>query len=133
MNNNKKIVYGVVALVILIALFMWLKPAKAPTTMEEGTQASTVAPQTKTFDLTVKNGKIVGASNVLTVGVGDRVTIKVTADVTDTLHLHGYDLTTDLIADKLGGIIFTANTTGQFIFELEKAKIELGTLEVLPR
>ena len=132
MHNTKKIVYGIAALIVLIGLFMWLKPVKAPT---QGTEDANgiMTPQAKTFDLTVIAGKITSGPSVITVGQGDRVTIKVTADVSDEFHLHGYDIASDLVAGKQGGITFTANATGRFTFELEKSKTELGTLEVLPR
>lgn len=130
--TKKRIIYILIALVVLVGLFVWLKPAKAPESMTTD-EVSAPLVDTKTFELVIKEGKVVSGPTILTAGQGDRVIIKVMADVSDELHLHGYDVSTDLVKDVQGGIIFYAATTGRFAFELENAKIELGTLEVLPR
>lgn len=132
MQNNKKLIYIVIGLLILAGLFLWLKPAKAP---ETNVPADSSAPikDAKTFELAVKEGKVVAGPSTLTVGQGDRVTIKVVADVAGELHIHGYDFTTDLAKDVQGGIVFTANTTGRFPIELHEPSAEIAVLEVLPR
>ncbi len=64
---------------------------------------------------------------------GQAVVIKVTSDVADELHFHGYDLHTDLTVGQEGTIEFTANKTGRFEFELENEKKTLGVIDVNPK
>lgn len=64
---------------------------------------------------------------------GQRVVIRVTSEIADEVHFHGYDLHVDLEANKPGEIAFTANQTGRFEFELEGLKKTLGFIEVYPR
>ncbi|MCU0660588.1 MAG: hypothetical protein MUD00_03205, partial [Candidatus Pacebacteria bacterium] len=84
-------------------------------------------------ELTVKEGVVVSGPTILTAGQGDRVIIKVISDAPDTLYVSGYDVSTDLVKNVEGGIIFYAATTGRFALELQNAQTPLGTLEVLPR
>ena len=87
----------------------------------------------KSFDLVIKNKKLVSGSDTLKVIEGNQVTINITSDGDEELHLHGYDKSIDLEANKPAKLEFNANLTGRFPFELEKSKIELGALEVQPK
>ena len=64
---------------------------------------------------------------------GDNITIKITSDQEEELHIHGYDNSVDLQKDIPAQLSFTANITGRFIYELEKSETEIGVLEVLPK
>ena len=69
------------------------------------------------------------ADGVVTVDGGDRVevpldstvAIVITSDVTEEVHLHGYDLFADVGPDREGIIAFTADIAGKFEAELEGA------------
>ncbi len=65
-----------------------------------------------------------------TVGLGDEVTIRVTADVADEVHVHTYDLYADLEPGTPGEITFVAEIPGVHEVELEGAGLLLLNLEV---
>jgi hypothetical protein len=63
---------------------------------------------------------------------GDRVRIVVDADVTDEVHLHGYDLSTEVSPGSPGVLTFRATAAGVFEVELEEAGLLLFELTVSP-
>ncbi len=135
---NRNLWLGIIAVVVLIGLFYLLKPKAAPTpsNIPTPTTESTTSAQpanVKTFTLVVKNRKLVSSPDTLQVTEGDQVTINITADEDEELHLHGYDKSVDLTKDQSASLAFTANLTGRFPFELEHSKTELGALEVQPK
>jgi hypothetical protein len=60
------------------------------------------------------------------------VRIVVDADVSDEVHLHGYDLMADVTPDEPATIDFVANAPGVFEVELEGAGKLLFELEIVP-
>ncbi len=124
---NKNWLYFIVGFIVLLGLFYALKPKPTGPT-------SVVPAQTaKTFTLIVQNKKLVSGPDTLKVTEGDKVTINITNDAPEELHLHGYDKHIDLEASKSGQLTFTANLTGRFPYELENSKTEIGALEVQPK
>ena len=127
--NTKTIVIFVVGVGVLVGLFVLLKPESLN---QYNTETLTEVSDEKVFSIRVANRKVMGDS-ILKVSQGDFVTIRVTSDVSDELHLHGYDKSLDLEKGVEGSISFIADTTGRFEFELEKSGLELGVLEVTPK
>lgn len=66
----------------------------------------------------------------LQVGLGETFEIQVVADATDVLHVHGYDLLFELVADEPTLIRFVAEAPGVFEVELEGAHAQLFEIEV---
>jgi len=69
----------------------------------------------------------------ITVHANDRVTMSVTVDRKEEIHLHGYDIAFE--ATKAGDTVthqFTADRTGSFVIEIEDTGKDVGTLRVLP-
>jgi heme/copper-type cytochrome/quinol oxidase subunit 2 len=64
------------------------------------------------------------------VPLGSTVTLKVTSDVADEVHVHGYDKKGDVEAGSSVTITFTADLPGQFEVELEDAHLKLVELRV---
>jgi hypothetical protein len=56
--------------------------------------------------------------------------LRVTSDVADEVHVHGYDLKVDLEAGVPGELTFTPDAAGVFEVELEKKGLKLIELEV---
>ncbi len=113
-------------------------PTSAPTTAappETTTTTTTTAatPTTATpgnaISVTVIAGTVTGPGRA-EVPRGEDVTITVTADVTDEVHVHGYDLLAVVSPDAPAVIEFTATIPGIFEVELEGAHLELLLLEV---
>jgi FtsP/CotA-like multicopper oxidase with cupredoxin domain len=84
--------------------------------------------QDRTFEVIVTGNKM--SPSTLSVNQGDKVTINVTADKKEEIHLHGYDIHFEI--EKAGDKVtktFTADKTGEFTIEIEGGA-ELGKLKV---
>jgi heme/copper-type cytochrome/quinol oxidase subunit 2 len=81
-----------------------------------------------TIDLTV-TGTAMSPPNP-TVNKGDRVTMSVTADKKEEIHLHVYDIKFDVEPGKKVTKSFTADKSGEFPIEIEDTSKELGSLTV---
>jgi hypothetical protein len=64
---------------------------------------------------------------------GDTVRFRVRADVSDEVHVHGYDLMKDIEPGRLITFSFPADITGIFEIELESAGEQIAQLRVDPR
>lgn len=74
---------------------------------------------------------VVGGGGRIAIALGDTVTLRVTSDVADSLHLHGYDLVADLAPGAPAELTFEATIPG--VFELEThhhGGIVLAELEI---
>lgn len=94
--------------------------------------AETVQGGTQRFEIKLAGGRLAAGDATLKAKQGDTVTIKVTSDAADELHLHGYDLSFDLESGKPVERTFTADQAGQFEAELHEAKTPVFVLEVQP-
>ena len=141
--------------VVLVGLFLLLRPTEEP---EPGAApGSTVtatpsarptptmtptespsAPDALEVEIEVEEGRVdvevegrrLPSPATIAVNQGDRVSLRVEADVTDRVHVHGYDLLTELSPDREATITFRANVPGVFEIELEDAGQPLAQLEV---
>jgi hypothetical protein len=98
-----------------------------PTTTVAAT--TTTAAAGNVIEVTVADGKVTGGGRKQ-VDKGEPLTLRVTSDEADELHVHGYDLTVDLEVDEPGEITFTPDVAGIFEVELEEAGLQLLELEV---
>jgi hypothetical protein len=64
------------------------------------------------------------------VELGETVTLVITSDAADELHVHGYDLTAAVAADRPTTLTFTVDTPGVFEVELHDAGTALLSLQV---
>ena len=83
------------------------------------------------IDLTV-NGSTM-TPDTPTVKQGDMVTMTITADKAEEVHLHGYDIPFEV--PSAGGKVthtFTADKTGTFPMEIEQTATPLGNFVVSP-
>lgn len=76
-----------------------------------------------------KAGKVVGGGRKQ-IAKGQTVTLRVTADIVDEVHLHGYDKSVDTIANQAVELVFKADASGVFEVELEKKGLKLVEIEV---
>jgi FtsP/CotA-like multicopper oxidase with cupredoxin domain len=84
------------------------------------------------YDIEARSGRRI-SEPVITVKQGDEVRLRITSDVPDEFHLHGYNLHVAVSPGKSGMLKFTAKLTGRFPYELHKSGLELGALEVYPK
>jgi uncharacterized cupredoxin-like copper-binding protein len=96
------------------------------------TTTTTEAPPAARMTIVVRDGASVGGIERRSVDKGDKVTLVVTADLTDEVHLHGYDLSADVAPGQKARIVFKATIPGRFEIELEERGIHIGELEVRP-
>ena len=82
--------------------------------------------------IVVENGQPRGGIVRRTVTEGDRVVLVVKSDVTDHVHLHGYDIMRDVVAGGQARIAFKAALPGRFEVELEDRGIQIADLTVRP-
>ena len=134
----------VASVVVLVVLFLVLRPAEdnsigigattpSPTSPASGSPSATEspAPERTVIEVTYRDGSVQGPTS-FTATQGDRVRIVVDADVSDEVHLHGYDLMADVTPDEPARIDFVANAAGVFEVELEGAGKLLFELAVAP-
>jgi len=82
--------------------------------------------------IVVKNGKPVGGIQQLTYNKGEQVRFKVDSDVSDEVHMHGYDIMKDVTAGGSVSFDFPATIEGVFEAELEGRKEQILELTVNP-
>jgi ABC-type glycerol-3-phosphate transport system substrate-binding protein len=104
--------------------------ATETTTTETATDEQPPGPTTVRVVVTggVPKGGIVRQS----VDKGNRVVLLVTSDVADEIHLHGYDLSTDVAAGGTARLPFKATIPGRFEVELEQRGVPIAELTVNP-
>jgi hypothetical protein len=82
--------------------------------------------------ITVRGGTPVGGIRRVTVGKGRRVILIVTSDVSDHVHLHGYDVTHDVGPGKPARLAFQATIVGTVEVELEDHRVPLARVTTQP-
>ena len=70
--------------------------------------------QRRTFSLTISQGQVAANNRTIKVLEGDLVELQWIADEKLTLHLHGYDVTLELMAGEPGTMGFTAHAAGRY-------------------
>ncbi len=156
MKKALRWIVPVVGVVAVVALFVLLRPggeeepppaspsptvtgspSDSSTPTESASPTGTTSPTgspspdtgVSTIEVTVLNGVVRGPGE-FEVNQGDEVEIVVNADVSDEVHLHGYDLTADVTPDRPARISFTADAPGIYEVELESAGLLLFELKV---
>jgi hypothetical protein len=81
-------------------------------------------------EITIAGGKVSPPSGWLEVTKGRPVSITVTSDVADEVHVHGYDLKAELRPGEPVTLRFTADLTGVFQVETHRSKLVLTQVAV---
>jgi hypothetical protein len=82
------------------------------------------------IEVTFAHGKASGDTGRVQVAKGTSVTVVVTSDVADEVHLHGYDIEKELSPGAPATLQFDATIAGVFEVELHKAGTVLLRLQV---
>lgn len=138
------------AAVVLVALFLVLRgrdeeqTAQETTATTETTTSATTATTTATaptttapagprrIRVTVAGGTVTGGVQTVRVAQGERVVLVVRADVSDHVHLHGYDRMADVGPGAPAQLGFRATIAGRFEVELEDRRLRILELDVRP-
>ncbi|MDX6668298.1 MAG: hypothetical protein QOK04_1678 [Solirubrobacteraceae bacterium] len=126
------IVAAVVAFVIVNPGGSSKKKTTTAATAAATTSTATAPPAPVFKRIVVKNGKPVGGINKITVKQNDRVRFEVDSDVSDEIHVHGYDFHKDVTAGGSVRFDFPAKISGGFVIELEKRGEQIAELKVQP-
>jgi heme/copper-type cytochrome/quinol oxidase subunit 2 len=81
-------------------------------------------------EATYAGGNVAVESERMSVPLGSQVTVRVTSDVAEEVHVHGYDLHADVGPGLAGEVTFVAQVPGLFEVELEESKLFLFELAV---
>ncbi len=140
-SNTTRVVAGIVTVVIAAVLFAVLRD-DGESSSKRVDATKTPAQTTNTADNTVtkpeittiviKNGKPVGGIAKLTYDEGEQVRFKVDSDVSDEVHMHGYDIMKDVEAGGSVTFDFPATIEGIFEAELEGRGEQILELTVNP-
>jgi hypothetical protein len=89
------------------------------------------APQQRLIQVTVTGGTMTPGQ--LQANQGDTLTVSVSADKYEEIHLHGYDKHFFPSPGQPATLTFPADKSGNFAIEIEVSSTPLGTLNVKPR
>ena len=146
----RNVLIGAAAIAVAVGLFVVLRPTDdnepsaspptttAPTTETTPTVTTPVVPQPPQpppparVRVTIRNGLPVGGPPRITVAKGRRVVLVVTSDVTDHVHVHGYDLMRDVAPGRPATIEFRATIVGTVEAELEDRGVQIATITTKP-
>jgi hypothetical protein len=124
-SNTMRAVVGVAVVVVAVVLLVVLKD-------NGGSGAQSSNANGKDPVIVVKDGKPVGGIRTLTYNRGDRIHFKVDSDVSDEVHLHGYDVMKDVKAGGSVAFDVPATIEGVFEAELEGRKEQIAEITVNP-
>jgi hypothetical protein len=104
----------------------------APSTAAPAAPSPTAppAPQVRTIDVGYAGGQVTGTSGREQVRLGEQVVLRVSSDVPEQVHVHGYDLEVDVPAGGSADIPVTASIPGVFEVELHESGKVLYQLRV---
>lgn len=88
-------------------------------------------PQQRLLQVTVQGTTM--TPSTLTAYQGDTITMSVSADRYEEIHLHGYDKHFFPSPGQPATLTFAAALSGHFVIEIEASSTELGLLDVRPR
>jgi hypothetical protein len=106
------------------------EPAATPEPTRAATAEPTSTREVERIEVTVRAGEVVGGSKRYDIDAGTRVEITVHSDVTDEVHVHGFDEKAEVTAGSFVSIGLVADAPGIYVVELEERKIELLELAV---
>jgi hypothetical protein len=117
-----RVLAGIAVVVVAVVLLVALKNGGSDSS--ETTKGVTT--------IVIKHGKPVGGIAQLTYNKGEPVRFKVDSDVSDEVHMHGYDIMKDVRAGGSVSFDFPATIEGVFEAELEGRKEQILELTVNP-
>jgi len=133
MSRNQRVALLVAAAVVVVVAIV-IAVSGGGGDDGRGTNSGSTATN---FKLDIKSGKPAGGVQDFKVKKGDKVTIVVSADAHDVIHLHGYNIEKDIEPGKPATFKFTANLEGIFDIESHVAEDagrepQMGKLTVEP-
>jgi hypothetical protein len=87
-------------------------------------------PTAQLIEVTYAGGQVTGVDSRVEVALGEQVLLRITSDVAEEIHIHGYDLYLDVPAGGTAEQTFTADLPGAYEVELHDAGRPLFQLRV---
>jgi hypothetical protein len=131
-SNSRTIGVGIVVVAVAVALFFVFKGGGDDNSDTTATATTGQGGTTQIPTIVVKNGQPVGGIRELDYTKGDQIRFKVDSDVSDEVHVHGYDIAKDVKAGGTVSFDFPADIEGVFEAELESRKEQIIELRVNP-
>jgi hypothetical protein len=122
-SNTVRALVGAGIVVVAVVLLIVLKSDNSDSSATTTKGVTTIV---------IKNGEPVGGIAQLTYNKGEEVRFKVDSDVSDEVHMHGYDIMKDVKAGGSVSFDFPATIEGVFEAELEGRKEQILELAVNP-
>ena len=148
-SNTVRVIAGVAAVALIVVLLVVLQggsDSKDPTTSattiaeptgndraqrrEERERKATSKPAIPV--IVVRDGEPIGGVAELSFDQGQQVRFKVSSDLTDEIHVHGYDISKEVNAGGSASLDFNADIEGIFEVELEELGTQIAELRVNP-
>jgi plastocyanin len=113
-------------------------PMPTPSTPSAATQAPSQPPtQTpaqrtagRTVSVTVKGKQVTPAPATVDLGIGETLTLTVTSDTANVLHIHGFDVEKELAAGKPLTVTLTGKQPGTYDVETHDPELRLLKIAV---
>jgi plastocyanin len=107
-------------------------PAAAPSqSSATGSGEVPASPTGRTLAVTVRGKKVTPAPSTVDLKVGEKLTLTVTVDQDNVLHIHGFDVEEDLVAGQPLTVSLTGKQPGTY--EVETHHPELRLLKIAVR
>ena len=145
MSGGQRAVLVIVTVVIAVGAFLALRPededsepvtrtttpTEMTTTAPEQTQPERTTPEEPEIQtIRVRDGEAVGGLAEIDAKQGETVRFEVRADARHEVHLHGYDVTKNVTAERPARFELEATETGIFEIELEETHTQIAELKV---
>jgi hypothetical protein len=124
-SKTTRLVGGLAVIAVAIVLLVLLKK-------DNGSTDTTSNASGKVPTIVIKHGEPVGGIRDLTYNKGEQIHFVVDSDVSDEVHVHGYDIMKDVKAGGSVSFDFPASIEGVFEAELEGRKEQIIELTVNP-
>lgn len=121
---------GLLSLLLLLGGCAGKAPSASGTSAPGSSSGASGTARTQRIEVSIAKGRISGATGRVQVARGSSVSLVVTSDVADEVHLHGYDIEKELVPGRPTTLQFIASLTGVFEVELHKANVVLVHLQV---
>jgi hypothetical protein len=140
-SNIGRVVLGIAVVAVAVVLLIVLKDDDSGNEPSgAATQQVNAKPNGKATQpdepaiptIVIKNGEPVGGIEELTYSEGEQVRFRVDSDVTDEVHVHGYDVMKDVEAGGSVSFDFPATIEGVFEAELEDRGERILELRIEP-
>ena len=103
-----------------------------PPATTEASPATTTVAGPAVVRIVVVGGQPEGGIRRASVRRGREVIVRVSSDVADHIHLHGYDLIADVAPGAPAELTFVADVPGRFEIELEDRGVPIADIQVRP-